>query len=52
MREDEDSVIAVSESDVKADALTMENEYISVTPLLKSFFSKDLYERIKKDKNL
>jgi broad specificity polyphosphatase/5'/3'-nucleotidase SurE len=35
-----------------SDVYLAENEYISITPLLKSFFSKDLYERIKKDKNL
>ena len=35
-----------------SDVYLVENEYISVTPLLKSFFSNDLYERIKKEKNL
>ncbi len=34
------------------DVETVKDGYISITPLMKSFFSIDLYERIKKDKNL
>lgn len=35
-----------------SDVYLVENDYISITPLIRSLFSKDLYERVKKDKNL
>ena len=35
-----------------SDVYLVENEYISITPLLRSLFSIDLYNKIKKDKNL
>jgi 5'-nucleotidase len=35
-----------------SDVYLVENDYISITPLMRSLFSKDLYKRVKKDKNL
>jgi 5'-nucleotidase len=40
------------ELDKKGDVYLVNNGYVSITPLMKSYFSNDLYKKIKKEKKL